>query len=206
MTGAFAASSRVALAPSPSPLTASVGPGLTLGLPFCTEDVPEWADVSPLLADSAHHPRQPLLVALPAVQQDIMQATRYLPAQSVGPGQIAVASARVDECPLVQSSQNLVRGGGISQAQHTIILYSAWGGVSYVLTYHDTFYWNGTQVRAEKPYWTSWKAWNTQARSVDPESGHVQNWGRVSFSQGYLNLVADGPLGGLQNLSGSATM
>lgn len=92
------------------------------------------------------------------------------------------------------------------QAQHTITLYSRWGGVAYVLTYRDTFYWNGAHIRAEKPYWTYWKAWDTRVWSVEPTADHVTNWGRVSFSQAYLNLVLDVPFGGQQNLSGPATM
>lgn len=145
-------------------------------------------------------------LAAPAVQHAMMQALSRLPAQTVGPGQIVVASTQIDGFTLAEASQDTVYGGRMSQAQHTITLYSPWGGVAYVLTYRDTFYWNGRQVRAGKPYWTYWKAWDTRAWSVEPMAGHVTNCGTVSFSQGYLNVVLGVPFGGWQNLSGSATM
>lgn len=145
-------------------------------------------------------------LAAPAVHHAIMKALSPLPAQTVGPDRTAVASTQVDGFTLAEASQNAVDGGRMSQAQQTITLYAPWGGVAYALTYHDTFYWNGGHVRAGKPYWTYWKAWDTRAWPVEPAAGHVTNYGRISFSQGYVNLVLAVPFGGQQNLSGSATM
>lgn len=82
----------------------------------------------------------------------MMKALSRLPAQTVGPDRTAVASTRVDGFTLAEASKNAVEGGRMSQAQQTITLYSPWGGVAYILTYRDTFDWNGGQVRAEKPY------------------------------------------------------
>ena len=122
------------------------------------------AGAPPLVANSTPQQQKGLQQQLASlngtrVQADIKNAINNLPLETVGPDQTAVNSVQVHGFTLVESSQNPVTGAPTSQAQHNLTLYDNLGGIVYVITYHDVFYWTGSHVTASTPYWTYWRAW-----------------------------------------------
>lgn len=201
----------ITYAASAPPSAAAHFPGLP-ATPPASAFVPARADAPPLVTHLT--PTQMQLekqqiqsLTNPVVATAIRHAINSLPPLTVAPDKIAVASTHADGFTIVESSQNPVSGDPTSTASHNLTLYDAYGGIVYVVTYHDTFHWTGSQVSAAQPYWTYWRAWYEFVNSFEPGSSTVSNWGSESYSQGYANIVLSISFGTIKyNLTGEAYM